>query len=407
MENRSEITVTTILFIVSSLIWFFALSTSGVGLETLFSVAITLNLDEIASSVKALIPLILLFPLSFAILSVDGIKTKRKHIWIPGVIGAVISVTAGAFIFGTDLVYTLFSVGYVISAGFCGHWVNVRYRELKSMKAYRSTTSAVSKSLLITNLGIIIGIFITIQANPIYAQSLLDKSIESYAAISIEFGKHQMDSQIRDNIDAQTAIQKSVYSNLTQSIATVFNALGVKEIERLRGKQLNDIGDINLSQEEGDKITDRINHNFDSGRDVWHNEVNKTTTELVRQYSQRLDDPSFKEELKDKYYGEFSSRMLDKEKMKEQIEHILRVPITIDNKEVIIYDFLRTTLPIAVAFFAFMTLNLCRRLILTPLAAGYTSILVKILLIKKRKEENELQSVENAINKKKRKNEFR
>lgn len=140
---------------------------------------------------------------------------------------------------------------------------------------------------------------------------------------------------------------------------------------------------------------------------MWHNEVNKTTTELVRQYSQRLDDPSFKEELKDKYYGEFSSRMLDKEKMKEQIEHILRVPITIDNKEVIIYDFLRTTLPIAVAFFAFMTLNLCRRLILTPLAAGYTSILVKILLIKKRKEENELQSVENAINKKKRKNEFR
>ena len=380
MENKTEIeaAITAVLFIISSLVCFLYFSMSGIDLENLFSVAIGMDLNEIVTVVMVLLPFVFLFPLPFAILCFEGITTKRKHIWIPGFVGSIVSVIIGTFIFGTGMIYLLFSIGYVIAAAFCGHWVDVRFKELKSIRTYRSTTSAVSKSLLIINIWVIAGIFISIQTNPMYMESLLDRSISSYAAIAIEFGKHQIDSQIRDSIESQLSIQKEMYSNITANIANAFSEIGTNEIEKLRNEQLASIRELNMDSKQKGKLSDIINQTFDKEGERWKGEIHKIKSNLIEMYSEGLDDPMFREELIDRYYKEFSSHALDKEKMKQQIEEILRFPINIDNREIIIYDFLKMSLPVAVTLFSLVILNFCRRLLIAPLAAIYTSVFMNV-----------------------------
>ncbi|RLI95865.1 MAG: hypothetical protein DRO92_00865 [Candidatus Altiarchaeales archaeon] len=271
----------------------------------------------------------------------------------------------------------LFSISFIIGSIICSYWSHTRYRELKFMKIYRATTNSASKAFLMIKIGIIVAIFISLQSNEARIEKFIDNGIDSLSILSIKIGEKQLKSQVEGSVKAQSNIQKEMISNLTTSIGNFIKIKGIKKIDEIKEKELQSIDKLNIPNEIKSEIRDYIGNMLDKERQNWNDEIDNEIKRMLYQISKRFEDESYQKQLIEEYEDKLKKEMLTKEKVREQIENLLREEIDIEGKGIVMYDIVKTTLPIIIILILLAIIDIWKKLIFLPLVGIYSLILTK------------------------------
>ena len=369
--------IVIVAFTISSVASFYTFGCLSVDISYMFNILFSMSIiDNILSIINSLIPFFLLFPLPFSIIAVYGIKREHFNFIIP-LMASVLSILFGLLIFNINLTYMLFSISFIIGSIICSYWSHTRYRELKFMKIYRATTTSSSKAFLMIKIGIIVAIFISLQSNEARIEKFIDNGIDSLSILSIKIGEKQLKSQVEGGVKAQSNIQKEMISNLTTSIGNFIKIKGIKKIDEIKEKELQSIDKLNIPNEIKNEIRDYIGNMLDKERQNWNDEIDNEIKRMLYQISKRFEDESYQKQLIEEYEDKLKKEMLTKEKVREQIENLLREEIDIEGKGIVMYDIVKTTLPIIIILILLAIIDIWKKLIFLPLVGIYSLILTK------------------------------
>ncbi len=368
-------------FIISSLAAFYAFSLASIDLwgflTTLFSM--TINMEEITSMIISLIPFSFLFPIPFAIISFYGIIREKFNIHVP-LVASIITVAFGLMIYRADLIYLLFSIGFVAGSIVCGYWSHTRFKELKSSRVYRASTRSASRAYVMIKLGIVFAIFIVLVSDESRIQEFMDSSIDSYSALSMKLTERQMRSQIEGSVKAQKDVQKEMYSELIGNVANVYKLRGIRKLEEVKNREDSFIDRVGISESRKSEIKQGLGEIIDEEKVDWSNEADSESKRLITQISDQMDNESYQQQMVEEYEEKLKEEILTEDKVKGQISTLLKEPVDIEGREVVMYDFIKTTFPLFVIFILWGIMGIWRKLIFAPLVGIYSLILSKVFM---------------------------
>ncbi|OYT53683.1 MAG: hypothetical protein B6U72_04980 [Candidatus Altiarchaeales archaeon ex4484_2] len=377
-DRRLEIAV-MFFFVASSVTSFYTYSTASIDVWDLMTgvFALTISLEEIFSILTVLIPFFFLFPLPFAVMAYYGIRRENLGYMIP-VAASLFALLLGLLFFEANLNYLLFSVSFIIASVISGKWANVRYQELKSMRVYRASTRACSRAYLVIKIAVILAVAYTMVSSESMTSDFMDDCMDSYASLSMQLTEKQLRSQVENGIEAQKDVQKAMLSNITLAVSGMVKSQGMEKLGEIGDREIELLEDSSLTQEDKKAIKVGIEGIINQGKSEWDSEVDQQTEAIIKKIVEQADNKTQKEALVEKYLKEMKVNVLNQENVKKQINEMLREPVRIEDREIVIYDFMEETFPLLVVFILWGVMGIWKKLMFLPLVGLYTVIISRV-----------------------------
>ncbi|GEM_PF-6591053 len=374
-DGNLEIAV-ILFFVASSVASFYTYSMASIDVWGLMTqvLSLTISPEKILYLLTSLIPFFFIFPLPFAVMAYYGIRRENFEFIIP-VAAPLIALLVGLLFFNADLNYLLFSVSFIIASVISGKWANVRYQELKSLRVYRASTRAASRAYLLIKIAVILAVVYTMVSSESITSELMDDCMDSYASLSMQLTEKQMRSQIVDSIESQKNVQKAMLSNLTISVSGAVKSQGINKLSEVGDREIELLKNSSLSQEDKKAIKSGIEEIIKQEKNKWEIEVDQQTEEILDKITKQADNRTQKEELVEQYMKEMGDSMLNQENVKKQMNAMLREPVCIEDREIVIYDFMEKTFPLLVVFILWGVMGIWKKLMFLPLVGLYTIII--------------------------------
>ncbi len=374
-DRRLEMAV-VLFFVASSLASFYAYSTASIDVWGLMTgvFSLTISLEEIFSILTVLIPFFFLFPLPFAVMAYYGIRRKHFRYMIP-LVASLFAVLLGLLFFEANLNYLLFSVSFIIASVISGRWANVRYQELKSMRVYRASTRASSRAYLVIKIAVISAVAYSLVSSESMTADLMDDCMDSYASLSMQLMEKQLRSQVEDSIEAQRDVQKAMLSNLTLAVSGIIKSHGINKLDEIRDIEVELLENSSLAGEEKEAIKAGVEGIINREKTEWSSEVDQQTEAIIAGMEEQMGN---KTQLVEGYMQKLREDMLTKDKIKKQVNEMLREPVRIEDREIVIYDFMEETIPLLVVFLLWGVLGIWKKMMFLPLAGLYTVIISRV-----------------------------
>ncbi|MEA1925240.1 MAG: hypothetical protein U9M95_05160 [Candidatus Altiarchaeota archaeon] len=366
-------------FVASSVASFYAYSTASIDVWDLMTrvLSLTINPQEILSVLTVLIPFFFLFPLPFAVMAYYGIRRESVEYVIP-VAASFFALLLGLLFFKANLTYLIFSVSFIIASVIAGRWANVRYQELKSMRVYRASTRAASRAYLVIKIAVILSVAHNMVSSESMTAELMDDCMDSYASLSMQLTEKQLRSQVEDSIEAQKDVQKAMLSNLTLAVSGVIKSQGMNKLGEIGDREIELLEDSSLTQEDKKAIKAGVEGIINQGKSEWDSEVDQQAREIIAGIVEQADNSTQKEALVEEYMKEMRANMLNHENVKKQMNEMLREPVRIEDREIVIYDFMEKTVPLLVVFILWGVMGIWKNLMFLPLVGLYTIIISRV-----------------------------
>ena len=302
---------------------------------------------------KEIVLAAILFPIPFSLLAIGSIvaaedrKALKKHTLISGLVGLFLAAIFLKF-FGFHSLVIAFSLSYAFGLMITSYWSGIFFLELKSMRSYRATTKAFSKSMFLIRFSLLITLLLLLHLEPKINASIYSKLSDWVTELTNQLMPTFLTSEIEQEIELQQESLAEISKNISK---TTGELLKMELAAKLNSENI----DPSLKRE--------LLEFFDSKKE---------------EIAKKIENMAKSEETKEMMLKAYKERYLSpeaKEMWKSKIRNLFTGVMESGNEYLSVFKFL----PIFFVLMLYEIISLISEFILEPLAGIYSWIGLKFI----------------------------
>lgn len=175
-KNASRYAIISAVVFVTVFSWAFFLNATGNIVDDFLNFSISGLFHKLVSLNFVLF--LLLFPLTYAIITALSIKLEKVEVMVFSLLGVVVGIGISVLVFPQFSKYGILLLFYIISIPLAIETACMKYAELKNWKMLRTFNQAIERGVLIAGIGVFIfGVITIAPINDKYVKNFEDKFI--------------------------------------------------------------------------------------------------------------------------------------------------------------------------------------------------------------------------------------